>query len=290
MFLSIMSEFKYACPVCGQHIKCDSSQAGTQMECPTCFQKIIVPQAPSDEQKFILTGSKVAGERPLPKAPDATTFAAPPSKTLPGVLVVIIIFLLIGSAVAFVYRGTIFKAKTPDSTNASAVAQSPVPPPKPSPPPKKPAPVMVAPPSNETNWTLNLKGRKIPDALAAGRIEGQDFVCQRATFQNGNLMLRNGDLGLQIFFGKATPDQLAGKSINVSTNTTAAARVVLRWQDGDQAMREAFTNQYAMLLNFGQLANNRMSGQIYLCTSDDKKSYVSGTFDTEIRKPKPKAQ
>ena len=62
-----MSEFKYACPVCGQHIKCDSSQSGTQMECPTCFQKIIVPQAPTDEQKLILTGTKVGGERPLPK-------------------------------------------------------------------------------------------------------------------------------------------------------------------------------------------------------------------------------
>ncbi len=284
-----MSEFKYACPVCGQHIKCDSSQAGTQMECPTCFQKIIVPQAPTEEQKFILTGSKVAGERPLPKTPDATTFAAP-SKTLPGVVVVIVILLLIGAAVAFVYRGTIFKSKAPDDANPSPIVQAPAPP-QPAPPPKKTVPVMVAPPSNETNWTLNLKGRKIPDALAAGRIEGQDFVCQRATFQNGNLMLHNGELGLQVFFGRATtPDQLAGKSINVSTNTTAAARVVLRWQDGDQAMREAFTNQYAMLLNFGQLANNRMSGQIYICTSDDKKSYVSGTFDAEIRKPKPKAQ
>ena len=45
--IKAMSEFKYACPVCGQHIKCDSSQAGSQMECPTCFQKITVPQAPS---------------------------------------------------------------------------------------------------------------------------------------------------------------------------------------------------------------------------------------------------
>ena len=45
-FPAAMSEFKYACPVCGQHIKCDSSQSGTTMECPTCFQKIIAPQAP----------------------------------------------------------------------------------------------------------------------------------------------------------------------------------------------------------------------------------------------------
>jgi regulation of enolase protein 1 (concanavalin A-like superfamily) len=64
-----MSEFKFACPVCGQHMKCDSSQAGTVMECPTCFQKITAPQAPaSQDQKYILTGTKV-GERPVPKVP-----------------------------------------------------------------------------------------------------------------------------------------------------------------------------------------------------------------------------
>ena len=62
-----MSEFKYACPVCGQHMMCDSSQAGTVMECPTCFQKITAPQAPaSEDQKLILTGTKV-GERSAPK-------------------------------------------------------------------------------------------------------------------------------------------------------------------------------------------------------------------------------
>ena len=39
------------------------------MECPTCFQKITVPQAPAtDDPKFIITGTKV-GERPVPKVP-----------------------------------------------------------------------------------------------------------------------------------------------------------------------------------------------------------------------------
>jgi DNA-directed RNA polymerase subunit RPC12/RpoP len=103
-----MSEFKYACPVCGQHMMCDSSQAGTQMECPTCFQKITVPQAPSsDEQKFIITGTK-KGERPVPKIPEPTSSFIPAAKGFPGAAVVIIIFLLIGAAVAFVYRGTKF--------------------------------------------------------------------------------------------------------------------------------------------------------------------------------------
>jgi len=59
-----MSEFKFTCPVCGQRMICDSSQAKTVMECPTCFQKIIAPQAPAPGSKFILTGTKVS-ERPV---------------------------------------------------------------------------------------------------------------------------------------------------------------------------------------------------------------------------------
>ncbi len=149
---------------------------------------------------------------------------------------------------------------------------------------------MAAPPSNDTNWTLNLKGWTIPDSTAAGRIEGQDFVCQRASFSGGNLALRNGDAGVNISFGGATPESLAGKSINVSTNAAAAARVSLRWKVGDQTMHESFTNGYAMLLNFGGVGNNRIDGRIYLCTSDEKKSYVAGTFHADIRKSKSKNQ
>src|SRR5580658_2537601 len=108
-FNVFMSEFKYACPVCGQHIKCDSSQAGTQMECPTCFQKIIVPQAPSEEQKFILTGTQVGGERPMPAVPEANPYAARPRNGLSGAVVVFIILACIVAAVGYVYRGTIFK-------------------------------------------------------------------------------------------------------------------------------------------------------------------------------------
>jgi len=56
-----MSEFKYACPVCGQHIKCDTTQAGTTMECPTCFQKIIVPQAPPRTTRNLFCTARKSG-------------------------------------------------------------------------------------------------------------------------------------------------------------------------------------------------------------------------------------
>lgn len=90
-----MSEFKYACPVCGQHMKCDSSQAGTVMECPTCFQKITAPQAPaSEDQKFILTGTKV-GERSAPKGLGGDLSPVRAGKNLSWVASLILVLALI---------------------------------------------------------------------------------------------------------------------------------------------------------------------------------------------------
>src|SRR5277367_3070223 len=236
MFPQSMSEFKYACPVCGQHIKCDSSQAGSQMECPTCFQKITVPQAPSsDEQKFIITGTKKS-ERPVQKLPEESSSAIPAAKGFPGAVVVVIILIFIGAAVAFVYRGTIFKSKnvstiaandTTDETNqAPAKTQKPT------------RPALVAPPASDTNWMLSLDGMtNFPDAMAAGRIHGQDFIVERASLQNGTLTLRAGrngavTFGVEINFGGAQPEALAGQSLNIATNAPMAARVTLHWQDG----------------------------------------------------------
>jgi hypothetical protein len=122
-----MSEFKYACPVCGQHMQCDSSQAGSVTECPTCFQKITAPQAPATaDPKFIITGTKV-GERPAPTVPEYR--AVEPEKNFPMVLVVALV-ILIGIAVAaiIVFRGHIFKSGVPfASTNQLASKSESVP-------------------------------------------------------------------------------------------------------------------------------------------------------------------
>jgi hypothetical protein len=44
--IKFMAEFKFFCPQCGQHIQCDTSYSGTQIDCPICKQAIVVPQAP----------------------------------------------------------------------------------------------------------------------------------------------------------------------------------------------------------------------------------------------------
>jgi len=292
-----MSEFKYACPVCGQHIKCDSSQAGSVMECPTCFQKITVPQAPaSKDQKLIITGTKI-GERPVPTIPENRLVTAPEKHSPMAAVVALLVLACAAGAAVFVFRGQIFKSSvpvTPSNRVASGSDEESTTPAtnQPRPRPAPPAP-LVAPPANDTNWMLNLEAAAIPNSTAAGRIHGRDFIAERAILQNGTLTLRAGrggtvEFGVMINFGGALPEALAGQSLNITTNADKAAGVMLRWKDDDQQSKVAISNGYALLLNFGQLSGNHLSGKIYLCAPDETKSYIAGTFNADIRRPKPK--
>jgi DNA-directed RNA polymerase subunit RPC12/RpoP len=296
-----MSEFKYACPVCGQHIKCDSSQAGTQMECPTCFQKITVPQAPAtDDQKLIITGTKV-GERPAPTIQEDRAVAV--EKNSPVTVAVVTALLVLAcaaGAVVFAFRDKIFKSSVASAPTSQAAPGSgeEQPPARPQPRPR-PAPLapLVAPHANDTNWMLNLEAAVIPtNSTAAGRIHGQDFICERAYVESGALVLRAGMRGpapfaLTINFGVAQPESLAGQSINVTTNVPKAAIVTLRWTGDDgKTIKGNYTNGYALRLDFNKLAGNHVSGRIYFCAPDDLKSYVMGTFNANIRRPRPQPQ
>jgi DNA-directed RNA polymerase subunit RPC12/RpoP len=282
-----MSEFKYACPVCGQHMKCDSSQSGMVMECPTCFQKITAPQAPAtDDPRFIITGTKV-GERPIPAAVANAEAAPPPvpEKSFPGPAIIFIVLFCVAAAVLFAFHGRIFKSTSQPASpvaNASGGQPTPVKPPKPA---------LVAPPADDARWMLSLDAVTIPDSMVAGRIHGRDYICDRAILQGGTLTLRGAaDLGATINFGGVLPEALAGQSINVATNAETAARVILRWKEGNLSLRENFTNGYALRIEFGLLDNNHLPGKVYLCMPDAEKSYITGNFNAEIRKPKPPRQ
>jgi len=103
-----MSEFKYACPVCGQHIKCDSSQAGSVMDCPTCFQKITVPQAPaSEDQKLILTGTQVTGKRRTTSGLEAGSAKRDSDHNVLKT-VIFIVALALAAAGAYAFREKLF--------------------------------------------------------------------------------------------------------------------------------------------------------------------------------------
>jgi hypothetical protein len=278
-----MDAFKFACPVCGQHISCDPAQAGSQMKCPTCFQKLVVPQAPSGAAAgYIITASKVS-ERPSSAIPRVVV-PRPVEKKAPPLAAIGFFAVLIGVVVVgILYHDKIFRtASTSSSAETNPLASTSGP---------QRTIWLPLPPNAQTNWTLDLTNASISDLEAVGRVHGTDFHCERATLNGGNLNLRQGadwppDLGASIHLGVARVEDLAGRSIYITPDQVRAPEVALRWKDVlRQPVKETLTNGYALRMMFGVVTNGQIPGKIYLCTTDSSKSWVRGSFDAQIRPP-----
>jgi DNA-directed RNA polymerase subunit RPC12/RpoP len=280
-----MSEFKFACPVCGQHITAATNASGTQLECPTCFQKIIVPQAPSSpDSKFILSASQANKPRPpteLPSDPQPTQ-VSPLKSILPGMIVLLVLAAIAGAA--FHWRDKILKAvnrQRPGPANGGTNLQT-------------VAPKTIYPIPTNVSWTMDVTNAPIPEQTVCGSIHGSGFMCERATLQGGMLTLRQGakwppDLGLSVVLFAQQGEELSGKTVVVAPDRQPPLpRVVMRWKnEQDKAVSPTITSGYALKVIFGQPANNRMPGKLYIAFPDDQRSFAAGTFDAEIRKPNP---
>lgn len=279
-----MSDFKFACPVCGQHITCDSGSSGTQMDCPTCFRKLVVPQAGSSN--FVLTAAE-AQTRPIPLPGNGRAGASPSTlpaaRKLPVIAMVVGLLVCVAGAGVFVFRGKLFHSTKPEEKPAAEdvipAAQKAI------------VPAVGLPAS--TNWTLELAAAKIPEAPASGSVMGRTFTIERAVIQGGKLDLRQGqkwppDVGVSIHLFAERPQDLAGKTVILETTRTNAPRVILRWKDEqDKPLSKEFRQGYVARVEFGPVTGNRLEGKIYLATPDEAKSYAAGTFSAEIRKPSP---
>jgi outer membrane lipoprotein-sorting protein len=136
-----MAEFKFSCPQCGQHIQCDTGYVGAQINCPSCQQSIVVPQAPhsaaappampapppapvglSTRQSTTVpaTGRRFVG------APGAQPPAKPKSKALKTVLVVTASVVVLAGLVAGGWFGFL-KYKQHKAAQGNPAAQVPTP-------------------------------------------------------------------------------------------------------------------------------------------------------------------
>jgi hypothetical protein len=279
-----MSEFKFACPVCGQHITADSSTSGGQLECPTCFQKIVIPQAPgSGDNKFILSAAQVGKPRPTPTELQGSSGPKHlPPKAIPIAAITLCLLLAAGGA-AFVFRDKIFKSiHVSDGSGSTKKAA-------------EKAPIVVYPIPTNVAWTLDITNVEIPDSPAVGSIHSNGFYCERSTLQGGTLTLRQGkswppDVGVTIQLVAKQGEELSGKTVEIPADRPPPVpHVILRWKD---EQREPITHNvnnggYALKVIFGDAANGRMPGKLYLSLPDDEKSFVAGTFDAEIRRANP---
>jgi DNA-directed RNA polymerase subunit RPC12/RpoP len=291
-FTKAMSEFKFACPICGQHITADSKSTGSQLECPTCFRKIVVPQAPaSADAKFILSAAEANKPRPPQSTvPGLEPISKAPARTaVPIALIALLLALCSAGATLYVFRGKIFKPKKEPGQSAGN-SQSESSSDAGTPADSKAASVPAI--TNNVAWDLELADDAFPDTPSAGKLHGEFVSCNRNTLQGGALGFRQSsrglpDLSVTIYFFAKQPEELRGKSINVTTNDTPVPRVTVRWKEGKETRSQSFTNGYALKLELGEIAGNHMPGKIYLCLPDEAQSRVAGTFNAEIRKPAP---
>ena len=47
-----MSDFKFACPHCQQHLQCDEQFSGREIQCPGCHVLIHIPPVPGKTAQF----------------------------------------------------------------------------------------------------------------------------------------------------------------------------------------------------------------------------------------------
>ena len=138
---------------------------------------------------------------------------------------------------------------------------------------------------------LNLDAATIPDLPVVGRIHGQDFIVERASFQNGTLTLRRGthgpvDFGVTINFSGAQAEALAAQVISVSTNTDEAARVTLRWDTDVNSGREIHSG-HALRLEFGLLTTIICRGKFIFARRMLKKATCSEPSPPRSTSPSP---
>jgi hypothetical protein len=272
-----MSEFKFACPVCRQHIKSDSSASGTQIQCPTCFQKIVVPQAPADESaKFILAAAQVGSKKPITEIPPAPEIVNPAPRWLSLVWIGLALVVTAGTTLAVIKLGG-FKFSGPVRPQTNLVNTP------------KPEPAVADP-----RWCLELANVTLSTNPVSGRILGREFTLMHASVLNGSLSLWQGaqwppDVGVAILGPKRPAQDYAGKRFLVPTNfTDKPPRIILRTKDEQQQPVTQYVDSgYALRLEFDAIANGHLPGRIYLCTPDEAKSVVVGSFTAEIRKPSP---
>ena len=78
-----MSEFKFSCPQCEQHLQCDEQFAGRQIQCPRCNHLIRIPPAPGKTAQFEPQSGMTwatfvpTGEAESPKKPPVPVKKAP---------------------------------------------------------------------------------------------------------------------------------------------------------------------------------------------------------------------
>jgi hypothetical protein len=142
----------------------------------------------------------------------------------------------------------------------------------------------------EIGWNADVKKLVIPNTALAGKVHGQPFVPDKVRLENGNLTMRCGkdffaDQEVNIVLFLKEGEKLDGKTFEVASGSGfGSPHIQLHYKEAGANLPKVdmFMEKYAMKLEFGNEADDKLPGKIYLCTPDEAKSYVAGTFVAEV--------
>ena len=143
-------------------------------------------------------------------------------------------------------------------------------------------------------WTADISKVVAPKKPAIGKLHGEVFSLERAEIQNGVLVLRQGkdffpDLEFKLFLFVDSTSKLEGRSLEIVDEENPPVKniphVYISWKPDAKGLpkTKTWTGDYVIRLQFGQVRNGRLPGDIYLCLPDLKQSFVAGTFDAIIK-------
>jgi hypothetical protein len=148
---------------------------------------------------------------------------------------------------------------------------------------------------DEAKWgepkPVALKAAVIAPGAARGTVNGEAFSVEKAELRSGILELRQGsdffaDRSFVIFlFLQGKPADGRRFVVGSGGDDFGNPHIHLKYKVAGENLpkTEMFMGKYQMTLEFGARNGNRISGRIDLRTPDKAGSFVSGTFDAEIK-------
>jgi hypothetical protein len=146
------------------------------------------------------------------------------------------------------------------------------------------------PKASEIGWNSDVKKLVVPDKPAYGKLHSQTFIPDKVKFENGTLTFRSGkdllaDQEVSIMLFLQGDEKPGGMTFEIGTASGfGSPHLHLHYKEASQDFpkTEMFMDKYAMKLEFGKEADDKLPGKIYLCAPDAAKSFLAGTFTAEV--------
>ena len=236
---------------------------GRTTECPSCFKKLTVPQAPTDSgTKLIITASLADSRRasiadapvPVPQRVAEVASKGPLIYILLALLTILVAVILLLSL----------------ENNGWGPSGG---------------------PSNPLQlWTDQTHELKLFDTPVVGRLNKWDFALTSASWRDTTLILQQDEgepeaLSLRITFPLQAGELVPGKNFRFGPNSPSSGtslRIVWKNERGNEES-QTVRSEWILWIEFDEVSQTTVGGRIHVCVLDADRSWMAGRFSAANR-------